>query len=903
MTRPDEPRDAPSESGSDTARWQEIQRLVDGALDRPPESRGEYLDAACAGDAVLRESAARLVDACEQAARADGVLAAPASALAAPMLADLAARDAVHADEQRAALAEALRAAVAGRYAVERELGRGGMATVYLAHDLRHDRQVAVKVLERNVVAAGAERFLHEIRITARLTHPHILSVHDSGEAGDSRGHAGVGLLYYVMPYVEGETLRARLAREGALPLADAVRLVREIADALAYAHARGVVHRDLKPENVLLSDGHAVVADFGIAKALAAATVDGSATPSRTGLTSAGVSLGTPAYMAPEQAVGDVATDHRADLYALGVVAYEVLAGSHPFGVRSPQALVAAHLSETPAPLVARRPDVPHSLANVVMQLLAKDPADRPQTAGEVLRTLDATPTVVVRPSRMRPPVAAVAAAMLVVIGVGGYALWRRTSAATARPTNSAPVVAAAARPSVAVLPFQNTSRDAADEHFSDGLTDELIGALGKVDGLRVAGRTSAFALKGTRLGVRAVAETLGVGAVLEGSVRRSGGRLKVGAQLVSASDGAVLWSETYDRGQADVFTLQEEIARAIVGALRVRLDAAGGPRVRRATTDTAAYELYLKGRHVFATQTGREGHLRAERYFTEAIARDSTYARAHAGLSDVYMRMAVFGYVPPQATIPRAEAAARRAIALDSTLADAHVSLAHALCVGNFEWVEAEREFRRAAALDPGYPFLAAPYAICLSSQGRLDEGIAQLESALTRDPLNAPVLNVLGRAFVSAGRPDDAIRTLRQALDLNPLLDLGYQQLGHAYLQKGMRAEAIAVLRRAAAMSGPRDSAQLAYAYAMTGQRAEAERVVRALVDPAARRYLPPYHIAMAYTGLGDRDAAFRWLERAYTERASFMVGVKVEPGFAGLHSDPRWPRLLRRMGLEP
>src|SRR5688572_10787155 len=279
MTLPDEPRDGSARSASDTARWQEIQRLVDGALDRPPDKRAHYLDAASGGDAALRESAARLVEACEQAARADGVLAAPASALAAPMLADLAARDAIHTNERRAALVDALRAAVAGRYAVERELGRGGMATVYLAHDLRHDRQVAVKVLEQNVVPRGAERFLHEIRITARLTHPHILGVHDSGEAGVSRGQAGVGLLYYVMPYVEGETLRARLAREGALPLADAVRLVREVADALAYAHARGVVHRDLKPENVLLSGGHAVVADFGIAKALAAATVDGPTT------------------------------------------------------------------------------------------------------------------------------------------------------------------------------------------------------------------------------------------------------------------------------------------------------------------------------------------------------------------------------------------------------------------------------------------------------------------------------------------------------------------------------------------------------------------------------------------------------------------------------------------------
>jgi serine/threonine-protein kinase len=371
MRAPEPPPGRVADDGPDgvaaRASWHELQRLVDGALDRPPGARDAYLDDACGTDTALRSRAARLVDACERAERAGGVLAGPAAAFAGPLLAAPSALG-------------ALRAALTGRYTVDRELGRGGMATVYLARDLRHDRAVAIKVLAREL-GDGAERFLREIRIAARLTHPHVLGVHDSGE--------GPGLLYYVMPYVDGETLRARLAREGALPLADAVRLLRELADALAYAHEGGVVHRDLKPENVLLSGGHAVVADFGIAQALAAAARDG---PGAHGsLTAPGVALGTPGYMAPEQAAGERAVDHRADLYALGVVAYEVLTGRPPFPERSARLLLAAHARAAPEEIAARRPDVPRPLAALVMRLLAKRPADRPQSAAAVVRCLDA--------------------------------------------------------------------------------------------------------------------------------------------------------------------------------------------------------------------------------------------------------------------------------------------------------------------------------------------------------------------------------------------------------------------------------------------------------------------------------------------------------------------------------
>jgi adenylate cyclase len=462
--------------------------------------------------------------------------------------------------------------------------------------------------------------------------------------------------------------------------------------------------------------------------------------------------------------------------------------------------------------------------------------------------------------------------------------------------------VVSPTASPSVAVLPFANTSGDPADEPFADGLTEELIGAISRVPGITVTGRTSTFALKGRDLHVRVIAETLGVTTLLEGSVRRAGDRLKIATRLVSAEDHRVLWAESYDRAAGDIFAVQEEIARATAEALRVRLGAGGG-RLTRPATDLAAYELYLKGRNILNTRSGGERLLQAVRYFEQAAERAPAYAPAYAGLSDAYAYLAVFAYHRSHDAFPKAMAAARKALALDDTLAEAHASLAHALCVYDFEWAAAERAFRRAISLDPSYTFARIALAICLQDQGRFAEAVEHLEFARTADPLAPHVSAVLGRVHVNSRQPDRAIPALREAMELGPELDLVHQQLGHAYLQKGMSREAIASLRRAAELSGDRDSAHLAYVYAVTGARSDAERIVQALLDPAQHRDVLPFHLAMAYAGLGDVDAAFRWLERGYDERASFMDGVKVTPAFDVLRSDPRWERLLSRMGLAP
>ena len=483
--------------------------------------------------------------------------------------------------------------------------------------------------------------------------------------------------------------------------------------------------------------------------------------------------------------------------------------------------------------------------------------------------------------------------------------------SIATTQPTiraGGAPALASAARPSVAVLPFANTSGDPADEPFSDGLTDELIGTLGKLTGLKVAGRTSTFALRGRAMGARAIADALGVTTVLEGSVRRAGNRLKVSAQLVSAADDAVLWAETYARELADVFAVQEEITSAIVAALRVELVGANalGGRLRlvgRPPASLEAYELYLKGRHLWNTRLSGEGLRTALSYFEQAAAHDPTYARAYAGISDAHTLLAIIGHGRAHDEFGAAKTAAHKALALDDTLAEAHVSLGHVLFVYDFAWEAAERTFRRAIALDSANPAAHFIFAVCLQDQRRFDEAIAELQAARALDPLSSQVGNLLGRVYVNARRPDDAIRSLRETLELNPHSDLAYQQLGHAYLQKGLHREAIAALRQAAALSGLRDTAHLAYAYAVTGDHAQARRIVGEMTDEASRPEPHAFHIAMAYAGLGDIDHAFQWLERGYANRVAFMDGIGITPAFDPLHADPRWAGLLRRMGLEP
>ena len=744
-------------------------------------------------------------------------------------------------------LRDQLQTTLGTAYTLERELGGGGMSRVFVAEERTLGRRVVVKVLPSDIVSGvSVERFKREITLAARLQHPHIVPLLTAGETE--------GLPYFTMPLVEGESLRARLTRTGEFPIAEAVRVLREVASALAYAHRKGIVHRDIKPENILLTEDHAVVADFGVAKALTAAT---EAEGSRGGLTSIGVALGTPAYMAPEQAAADPATDHRADIYAFGVVAYEMLTGQAPFAGRPAQALLAAHMIELPEPLERRRSAVPQALASLVMRCLEKRPADRPQHAEEILRALD---------------------------GI---------------PVSRAPE--AAARPSVAVLPMVNTSGASENEHFSDGLTDELIGALSQVRELTVSGRTSVFALKGKGLSIRAIADTLDVGHVLEGSVRRAGNRLKVSVQLVDA-EGRILWSDAYDRLLTDVFAVQEEIAQAVVKALEIRLAPAPGPLVRPATANLQAYELFLKGRLLLHRFTP-EDQERSIGYFEQAIAIDSSYASAYAWLSYAYVFRVVLTGRSNREEMARSRDYAQKAIELDPALADAHWALGLVLFTYNWDWENAGRALERAIVLNPGHGDARHICGITLLHQRRFADALSQLTMALAADPLLSDAHMTIGRVYLSMGQPERALPHLQEAVDLSPGFAIAQWNLGHTYLQLQKPNEALAAFQRSFETGAARGAASLAYAYAVTGHREKAMALMRTVLDPDGGRDAPPYQTAMAYVGLADFDEAFRWLERGALDLDPWITALNVEPAFEPLRSDPRFASLVRRMGLVP
>jgi eukaryotic-like serine/threonine-protein kinase len=771
-----------------------------------------------------------------------------------------------------------LKAALADRYAIDRELGHGGAATVYLAQDRKHGRAVAVKVLRPELAAAlGAERFLREIEIAARLTHPHILSLHDSGEAN--------GFLYYVMPYLEGESLRDRLNREAQLPVDEAVRIAREVASALSYAHSHDVVHRDIKPENILLSGGEAVVADFGIARALVAA----GAAP----LTDTGLAVGTPGYMSPEQAMAEPHIDGRADTYALGCVLYEMLAGHPPFLGTTAQEILARHTLDPVPPLRSTRPELPPALERVVLKSLAKAPADRfPSTAAfsEALTHAGAPPSLARRAARPAVFVAAGVAAL-----VAGYILLTR------RPASAEP------GQSIAVLPFKNIGGDANNEPFSFGMSDELTTALGKVDGLRVVARSAALRFKTTNVSPQEIGRELHVLYVLDGGVRIGGNRRRVSAQLINVAGGNELWSAEFDRDarDRDVFAVQDEITRAIVAALRVHLSSpASAALAKRSTGSPEAHDLYLQGRYFFAKRDSASLR-KAQDYFERAIAKDSSYALAYAGLSDAYSHRAVFGYVPPRATHPQAKKAVLRALALDSTLAEAHTSLGFIALFLEWDWATAGRAFDRALALDPRYPPAHLFRGWYFVATDRMEDAVAEVETAVRLDPFSLVNNARLASMLYYARRYHEALAQTHRLFDLDSMDFKARGEPARVYLQLDRCDDALAAIEQGPQLAGVAPFGGLSgWIYARCGQPAQALATLnRFRAEAREGHYVSHFSLAMIYAGLGDTERAFAQLDSAYVDGTWAMFTLRVEPAFDTLRADPRFARLLKKVGLEP
>src|SRR5829696_2473767 len=746
------------------------------------------------------------------------------------------------------AVPEQLRAAVADRYRIEEEIGHGGMASVYLAEDLKHGRKVAIKVL---LPAPGhsyePQRFLREIRIAARLSHPQILPLHDSGEFD--------GLLYFVMPYAGCETLRDRLRSEGPLPIDAALRITRAVAAALGYAHRLNVLHRDIKPENILLQEGEPVVADFGVATAISAAGGD------NIYITDRGFAVGTPAYMSPEQASADRDLDGRSDLYSLACVLFEMLTGQPPFAGSSARATMARHAIEPPPSIRALRSTVPLAVDLALQRALAKSPDDRFADMAEFCEAL-VTPTAVAAPVTTEPQTRA-----------------------------------------IAVLPFVNASADPDNEYFSDGMTDELITALTKVEGLRVASRTSVFALKQVREDVRTLGARLNVSAVLEGTVRTAGNRIRITVQLTSIADGRALWSERYDREMADVFAIQDEIAGTIVRTLRsTLLGRLGDPTPVRYTENVRAYSLYLKGRFWWNRRT--QGDIaQGIRYFEEAIQEDPGYALAYSGLADSYALDLDYRGAPVKEGMERAKAEARKAIELDETLAEAHTSLGWVTFIYDWDWSGADREFRRAIELNPQYATARQWYAWYLMAMGRFDEALSEGRIAVDLDPASVSIRRSLGWLQYYSGQHGAALESLRRALTMNPTAEETHRLLGLVYMQQGRYDEAADSFREAVANS---NNATLAFAglghvAALRGDPLEARKVLKELQTRARTQYVSPLALVGLQVTLGDIDAAFEGLERAYQERRGWMAYLKIEPMLAAIRSDPRFHGFLERMRL--
>jgi eukaryotic-like serine/threonine-protein kinase len=744
-----------------------------------------------------------------------------------------------------------LRDALAGRYALERELGRGGMATVYLAHDVRHERPVALKVFHAEKSAAlDAERFNREIKLLARLRHPFVLPLHDSGEAA--------GALYFVMPYVEGESLRARITRESRLSLDDVATIVRQIADALDYAHSEGVVHRDVKPENILLSrHGHAMLADFGIARG---ALLASGAPAAGTTLTQTGMALGTVDYMSPEQALGDAHIDGRSDVYSLGCVVYESLAGERPFTGNTALSIVAQHIG-IPAPgLAAKRADLSQPSIRAVARALEKKADDRFPSATAFVQALLVTDAP--------PPTAQIQ-------------------------------LASTPRLSIAVLPIANRSSDAETEYFSEGMTDELMNALAKVEGLRVVSRTSAFAFKSGDVPIREIGARLGVGFVLEASVRRAGNRLRFTARLVGVEDDSTLWSERYERQLEDVFAVQDEITRSIVETITgaLQLGHLRGATPVQQPRSLEAYDLYLLGRHHWYKRTN-ESMRRALELFQEAATADPTYAPAYSGVADASALLASWQFATAREMYPQAVKAAQRALELDPSLADAHASLGFVKLNWEWDWEGSLHEFQRAIALNPSHEAAHRWLSAFLAGIGRDEEAIPIARRALELDPISVlPRMN-LGIIALLAWRFEDAVVELRLVLEKDPNFVRAYAFLACSLSFLDRHDEAIAAARTGVERSN--HYVMLLFALGICTARSGKLDDARAIFEPIISQ-LDPFYEATVYAVLGEDSRALDTLERAPEAKSDWMYSVGRQPWFRQYHDDPRFIRLLEQLQL--
>ena len=733
-------------------------------------------------------------------------------------------------------------------YKIFEKLGGGGMGVVYRAEDTRLKRTVALKFLppELTCDSESKDRFIQEAQSASALQHNNICNIHDIDETDD-------GQLFLVMDCYEGETLKSRIAR-GNLEIAEAIDIAVQIAHGLQQAHEKGIVHRDIKPANIIITkDGVVKILDFGLAKLAGQA-----------GISKAGSIVGTAAYMSPEQARGEN-VDHRTDIWSLGVVLYEMVAGRQPFKSEFDQALIYLILKEEPPQIADLRSDVSSSLASVVTKAIQKDRDKRYQHAGDMLMDLKS-------PGEE-----------------SGYEIPRKRS----------PIERT--QPSIAVLPFANLSAEKDYEYFSDGMSEEIINALTKVIGLHVVARTSSFAFKDKNEDIREIGRKLHVEHVLEGSVRRSGNRLRITAQLIKIVDGYHLWSERFDRQMDDVFAIQDEISLSIVDKLKVTLlEGEKDALAKRSTENLQAYHLLLQGRYSFHKST-RESLQNAIGKFQEAIALSPDYAQAYAEMAVAYHFIGLLNLLPSRDVYPKARASALKALEIDPNAAEAYAVLATVNLSYDWDWEGAESAFWKAIELNSNAANVRVQHAMFLVYRGRMNEALAEMTTAFLLDPLLNPTY--LGFVLLRMGRLDEARVHFRKSLE-SELGPMAPWMLGHVDVLQGRYEDGLACIQRALSLSDNNAiiTAGFGWSNAVAGRRNEAIKVLDELHERSRSEYIGPLLSAKIYSALGENDLAFEWLERAYEEHDSSLVAILNDESFIGLHQDPRFDDLLKKMKLK-
>jgi serine/threonine protein kinase len=783
-------------------------------------------------------------------------------------------------------------------YRILQQLGAGGMGVVYKAHDNRLDRTLVLKFLPEKTAQEpqALERFRREARAASALNHPGICTIYDIGEQD--------GQAFIAMEFIDGETLRSHIGPKP-LPLEEILKLGIQIAEALDAAHIEGIIHRDIKPANIFVTKrGQAKVLDFGLAKLVPKGVASADAGPSSgesPGTTSiVGIISGTPSYMSPEQVRGDD-LDPRTDIFSLGLVLYEMATGRQAFGGATGGAIIEAVLTRPPVSVRSIHPEIPPRLEEIIEKALQKDRDQRYQRATDLLADLqqlkrDTESGQISRPADAPSSTRSTTGA--------SPSTGKTTSGASTQQTGTfrAPRLSKIIG-SIAVLPFENVSRDPESEYLSDGIPGSLINILATLPRLRVIAQSTVFRYKGRQIDPQAVGRELNVRAVLTGRMMQSGGSLRVGTELVDVATGSQLWGAQFDRKPGDIFTIQDEISNEISEKLRLQLTRAEKKGlVRHHTEDAEAYRLYLQGRHHWNRWT-EEGFFKAIGYFQQAVEKDPGYALAHTGVAESYVLLGWNSYLPPRDAFPKGKAAAMKALELDPDLGEARTPLAAALWLHDWQWPEAQAEFRRSLELNPTYPTGNHWYAEYVMTMGRQVEAIAKMKNSQELDPLSLIISVAIGWASYMARRYDDAIEQLLRTVELDPNYPITYWILGLLYRITGRYDVAITAGEKGVNLSGgsPLMRAALAHTYGMAGRPNDARQLLHDLTELAKHRYVAPHFLTGIHIGLGDNDRAMECLEKSWQERCHWLVYLHMDPSMDALRSDPRFQDLLKRVGL--